>query len=129
METKQNTNDLSLGMTNMPSDAICPDNAVAAEWNMIFRDGEHRPIQAPRNLEIFKTGSFYILHIHKVSKEKHYVGVNDNGNLVYCTEGGDTFPIGSYADYDEKTQVTSIGNTLIVNVKGKELRYFLWKPD
>ena len=116
-------------MTNMPSDAICPDNAVAAEWNMIFRDGEHRPIQAPRNLEIFKTGSFYILHIHKVSKEKHYVGVNDNGNLVYCTDGGDTFPIGSYADYDEKTQVTSIGNTLIVNVKGKELRYFLWKPD
>ena len=115
-------------MTNMPSDAICPDNAVAAEWNMIFRDGEHRPIQAPRNLEIFKTGSFYILHIHKVSKEKHYVGVNDNGNLVYCTEGGDTFPIGSYADYDEETQVTSIGNTLIVNVKGKELRYFLWKP-
>lgn len=129
METKQNTNDLSLGMTNMPSDAICPDNAVAAEWNMIFRDGEHRPIQAPRNLEIFKTGSFYILHIHKVSKEKHYVGVNDLGNLVYCTEGGDTFPIGSYADYDEETQVTSIGNTLIVNVKGKELRYFLWKPD
>ena len=129
METKQNTNDLSLGMTNMPSDAICPDNAVAAEWNMIFRGGEHRPIQAPRNLEIFKTGSFYILHIHKVSKEKHYVGVNDNGNLVYCTEGGDTFIIGSYADYDEETQVTSIGNTLIVNVKGKELRYFLWKPD
>ena len=116
-------------MTNMPSDAICPDNAVAAEWNMIFRGGEHRPIQAPRNLEIFKTGSFYILHIHKVSKEKHYVGVNDNGNLVYCTEGGDTITIGSYADYDEETQVTSIGNTLIVNVKGKELRYFLWKPD
>ena len=72
-------------MTNMPSDAICPDNAVAAEWNMIFRGGEHRPIQAPRNLEIFKTGSFYILHIHKVSKVKHYVGVNDNWNLVYCT--------------------------------------------
>lgn len=129
METKQNTNDLSLGMTNIPSDTICPDNSVAAEWNMIFRDGEHRPIQAPRNLEIFKTGSFYILHIHKVSKVKHYVGVNDNGNLVYCTEGGDTITIGSYADYDEETQVTSIGNTLIVNVKGKELRYFLWKPD
>ena len=129
METKQNTNDLSLGMTNMPSDTICPDNSVAAEWNMIFRDGEHRPIQAPRNLEIFKTGSFYILHIHKVSKEKHYVGVNDLGNLVYCTEGHDTIPIGDYADYNEETQVTSIGNTLIVNVKGKELRYFLWKPD
>lgn len=129
METKQNTNDLSLGMTNIPSDTICPDNSVAAEWNMIFRDGEHRPIQAPRNLEIFKTGSFYILHIHKVSKVKHYVGVNDNWNLVYCTEGGDTITIGSYADYDEETQVTSIGNTLIVNVKGKELRYFLWKPD
>ena len=129
METKQNTNDLSLGMTNMPSDAICPDNAVAAEWNMIFRGGEHRPIQAPRNLEIFKTGSFYILHIHKVSKKKHYVGVNDLRNLVYCIEGRDTIRIGNYADYDEETQVTSIGNTLIVNVKGKELRYFLWKPD
>lgn len=129
MEVKQNTNDFAKGMTNVPSDTICPDDSVAAEWNMIFRNEEHRPIQAPRNLDIFKTGSFYILHIHKVSKRKHYIGVNDNSCLVYCTEGEDTVTIGDYADYDEETQVTSIGNTLIVNVKGKELRYFLWKPD
>lgn len=129
MENKNITNDFSAGMTNIPSDNICPDESVAIEWNMIYRNGEHQPIQAPRDLDIFKTGSFYILHVHKVSKEKHYIGVSDNGNLVYCTEGKDTVTISEYSDYNEQTQVTSIGNTLVVNVTGKELRYFLWKPD
>lgn len=129
METKEFTNDFSQGMTNIPSDSACQDDSVAAEWNMIFRNGEHQPIQAPRDLDIFKTGSFYILHVHKVSKEKHYIGVSNNGNLVYCTKGNGTVTISEYSDYNEQTQVTSIGNTLVVNVTGKELRYFLWEPD
>lgn len=136
METKEFTNDFSQGMTNIPSDSVCQDDSVAAEWNMIFRNGEHQPIQAPINLDIFKTDSFYILNIHEVKEGKHYIGIykyKDNDNdvykykLVYCTEKGNIIPIDNNTDYGNDTQVTSIGNTLIVNIKGKAIRYFLWK--
>ena len=86
METRQNTNDFAKGMTNIPSDNICPDDSVAAEWNMIFRNGEHCPIQAPVDMGIFINESFYILYIHEVHEGKLYVGVNDSGNLVYISD-------------------------------------------
>lgn len=131
MEIRQNTNDFAKGMTNIPSDNICPDDSVAAEWNMIFRNGEHCPIQAPVDMGIFINESFYILYIHEVHEGKHYVGVNNSGNLVYMSDNDaepkiiDTI----YSDYTKQTQVSSIGNTLIVNVKGESIRYFLWKTS
>ena len=131
MEIRQNTNDFAKGMTNIPSDNICPDDSVAAEWNMIFRNGEHCPIQAPVDMGIFINESFYILYIHEVHEGKHYVGVNGSGNLVYMSDN-DTKPKTidiSYSDYTKQTQVSSIGNTLIVNVKNKSIRYFLWKTS
>ena len=131
MEIRQNTNDFAKGMTNIPSDNICPDDSVAAEWNMIFRNGEHCPIQAPVDMGIFINESFYILYIHEVHEGKHYVGVNGSGNLVYMSDN-DTKPKTidiSYSDYTKQTQVLSIGNTLIVNVKNKSIRYFLWKTS
>lgn len=131
METRQNTNDFAKGMTNIPSDNICPDDSVAAEWNMIFRNGEHCPIQAPVDMGIFVNESFYILYIHEVHKGKHYVGVNGSGNLVYISDNDTelkTIDI-TYSDYTKQTQVTSIGNTLIVNVKDESIRYFLWKTS
>ena len=131
METRQNTNDFAKGMTNISSDNICPDDSVAAEWNMIFRNGEHCPIQAPVDMGIFVNESFYILYIHEVHEGKHYVGVNGSGNLVYISDNDTeqkTIDI-TYSDYTKQTQVSSIGNTLIVNVKGESIRYFLWKTS
>ena len=78
METRQNTNDFAKGMTNIPSDNICPDDSVAAEWNMIFRNGEHCPIQAPVAFDAFNgNSSFYISNIHKVKKGNNYIGIVD----------------------------------------------------
>ena len=82
METKEFTNDFSQGMTNIPSDSVCQDDSVAVEWNMIFRNGEHQPIQAPVDLEIFGETSFYILNIHEVKEGKHYIGVHKD-KLIY----------------------------------------------
>ena len=130
MDIKQNTNNFSKGMTNIPSDNICPDDSVAAEWNMIFRNREHCPIQQPINMQLFGEASFYVIHIHKVSGKKHYIGINDNGYLVYLAEGQTAITtIGEYNDYTEETQIVSLGNTLVVNIAGKEMRYFLWKFD
>ena len=38
----------SKGMTNTPSDSICSDDELSAEWNLIFRNGEHHVVQDPK---------------------------------------------------------------------------------
>ena len=38
------------GMSNVPSDSICADGSVHAEWNLIFRNGEHNVVQDPKRL-------------------------------------------------------------------------------
>ena len=138
METRQNTNDFSKGMANIPSDAVCPDDSVAAEWNMIYRNGEHHPIQAPEIVNIFPNlyKTFHILYIHRVysndvTNNKHYIGVSAEGRLVFSIQGGVSKQIGSQSDYtvENISGITSIGNTLVVNKKTEGPRYFLWKPD
>lgn len=39
----------NLGITNVPSDATCDDNALEECLGMVYDNGEHRPIQPPVN--------------------------------------------------------------------------------
>lgn len=133
-------------MSNVPSDSICADGSVHAEWNMIFRNGEHNVIQDPKRLYNKKGNEYdnvHILYIHTFGAEnKNAIGIEENGDnsyLVYYDHTDDVaMPYYFFNDRDIKEEnvidCTSIGQTLIINLKfnSKEyysgLYYFLWKP-
>lgn len=141
METRQNTNDFSKGMTNIPSDNICPDDSVAAEWNMIFRNGEHCPIQAPVNpFEGQDENSRkyqQLIYIHNYNDVKRCIFYDTNNEYIYWAFFNgikqpaaliDSFKVNK----EEINGITSIGNTLIISLTTeghKSLHYFLWKPE
>ena len=141
METKQNTNDFAKGMTNIPSDNICPDDSVAAEWNMIFRNGEHCPIQAPANPFEGQVEERRIerqlMYIHNYNGLKRCIFYDTEDKHIYWARYDD---IDSPADLivsfeikrEEINAITSIGHTLIISLSTnghKSLHYFLWKPE
>lgn len=141
METRQNTNDFAKGMTNIPSDNICPDDSVAAEWNMIFRNGEHCPIQAPVNpFEGQDENSRkyqQLIYIHNYNDVKRCIFYDTNNEYIYWAFFNgikqpaaliDSFKVNK----EEINGITSIGNTLIISLTTeghKSLHYFLWKPE
>ena len=134
-------------MSNVPSDSICADGSVHAEWNMIFRNGEHNVIQDPERLYNKKENEYdnvHILYIHTLGAEnKNAIGIEENGDksyLVYYDHTDDVaMPSPFFTDRDIKEEnvidCTSIGQTLIINLKFDSeeyysgLYYFLWKPD
>lgn len=147
METKAITNNFSKGMTNIPSDAICPDDTTSAEYNLIFKDGEHKPIQAPVNFFDKQTNDYLIyqiLYFHNYNNKKRailysnyslrwtYVDYNDDSYLVYNSLFTNKTDGYFKVDIDEINGITSIGNTLIISITTeghKSLHYFLWKPE
>lgn len=60
-----------LGMSNVPSDIACDDNALEESLGMLFDKGEHRPTQTPVS---FGTVSCTAL-LQYISE--HYSDVND----------------------------------------------------
>lgn len=144
MQTKGNTNDFAVGMSNVPSDALCPDNAAAIEYNLIFRNGEHLPIQQPVYPHAGYVGdeleNVHCLYIHSYNKYKRYIGVQEDGvnsRLVWHdyddVENTSTQLITGFdVKVSEIKGITSIGNTLIVSLSTQNhesLHYFLWKPE
>lgn len=141
MEIRQNTNDFAKGMTNIPSDNICPDDSVAAEWNMIFRNGEHCPIQAPvnpfENQDETDRKYMQLIYIHNYNDVKRCIFYDENSQYIYWARYDNiettvelikSFKI----NREEITGITSIGNTLIISLSTEghsSLHYFLWKPE
>lgn len=141
METKAITNNFGQGMTNIPSDAICPDDTTSAEYNIIFRDGEHRPIQSPVNLfdrqDETNRNKKQLLYIHSYNNIKRCIFYDtDNKHLYwsyYNSVNNQNVLIGTFSmELEEINGITSIGNTLIISLTTeghKSLHYFLWKQD
>lgn len=136
-------------MSNVPSDSICADGSVHAEWNLIFRNGEHNVVQDPKRLYNKKENepdSIHILYIHTFGAEtKNAIGIREDDTekksyLVYY-DHTDTAIMTSDFFTDRKIKeenvidCTSIGQTLIFNLKFDNpsyysgLYYFLWVPD
>ena len=137
-------------MSNVPSDSICADGSVHAEWNLIFRNGEHNVVQDPKRLYNKKENepdSVHILYIHTFGAEnKNAIGIrkDDTENKSYLVYYDHTDTAIMTSDFfidrreikeENVIACTSIGQTLILNLKFKPgnyysgLYYFLWKPD
>ena len=137
------------GMSNVPSDSICADGSVHAEWNLIFRNGEHNVVQDPKRL--YNKGanepdSVHILFIHTFGAEtKNAIGIREDitekkSYLVYY-DHTDTAIVTEAFFTDREVKegnviaCTSIGQTLIINLKFNDqnyysgLYYFLWEAD
>lgn len=140
MGNEQTALSFGKGITNVPSDAICDDNALEECMGMVFDDGEHRVIQKPVE---FMTGAPTVLYIHKVNGIENFIcykEVISTGNTAYQLAYGSSVN-GSYIQTDvfsvdgnpmtidpPSLIITSNGKTLIVNT-GDRIEYFLWKHD
>ena len=144
--SKQQQLTFEKGITNVPSDAICSDNALAESIGVVYDNGEHRVIQKP---ELFiGTGYYYdttsaaptILLVHKFNDEERFIGVLsaiDNTYIpyqyfVWGIKSGTQFihkanltKSGVVFRYTGKESLTTIGKTLILSDDGG-LHYFLW---
>lgn len=137
MEQKQQQLTFEKGITNVPSDAVCSDNALAESVGMIYDNGEHRVIQKPKRFINAAQGSRKILYIHKVDKTDYYIFFESETtnnvttyNLAWGLVGSNAIQkkgnLLSGVDETYSPSVTSIGKTLIVS-DGNGLHYFLMK--
>lgn len=127
-EIKQQQLTWEKGMTNVPSDLVCDDNTCESEVNMIYRDGEHRPIQDEQVM--FEGASLLpVVFVHKYNNYKHYISLKTDNTITWYDEKGVLAPsdIANAPVLGDNVQVEAIGNTLIVN-SSNGLGYYLWKP-
>lgn len=124
------------GITNVPSDAICSDNALSECVGMVYDNGEHRVIQRP---EPFITGmsAYRMLYIHKLNDEERYIACKAaDGALVWGYKDVTTFnevstltnADGNAFTFSREMKIASIGKTLIFS-DNNGMRYFLWTRD
>ena len=127
MNTQQHLT-FHLGITNVPSDATCDDNALQECTGLVYEDGEHRPLQEPKKIMTIESGNMLFIHNPNSNTENYIVlngtsliwGVNNNGTFA-----ADPTPLMSGVT-DSGLQVMAIGKTLIVNMTGS-VAYFTWK--
>jgi len=128
MNEKQQQLTFEKGITTIPSDSLCSDNALENETNLIYRDGEHHVIQSPE-YEFGINGTLLFVHKLPGGGEKYiYEGANaDTNNAYHLFIYGSPNSIGGSAHTNNLTpkDVTAIGKTLIVNMSG-DIKYFLW---
>lgn len=142
MNEKQQQLTFEKGITNVPSDLLCSDNALEESVGMIHDDGEHRVIQKPVVYVDTETPivpimeGFHLLYVHKFNDQERYIGYtfdDDIGHhanyMCYATKSGTTLTYRELeAPYTSDTKVTSVGNVLVVSNPNKQYR-FLWKYE
>lgn len=136
--SKQQQLTFDKGITNVPSDAICSDNAIAESVGMVYDDGEHRVIQKPKEYITFASGAtpLTLLYVHKFNDQERFIGYQTHNNgyrIRWGTRGNDglfSFASGYLMYVDSMTDilVTSVGKTLVINT-GDDILYFIWRPD
>lgn len=138
MNEKQQQLIFDKGITNVPSDHICSDNALADASNLIYNNGQHHVIQKPAPFIIPTTGQVIptLLYIHKFNDQERYIGytpiVHEGttyDTLVWGTITGTTYSQdGTFNLAYNNAKVTSVGKTLII-ADDSGLHYYLWRED
>ena len=136
------------GITYVPSDALCSDNALSECMGMTYENGEMKPIQKAEEYitsAVDKTGTSqsipFMLYIHKFNNQERYIGYILNGGVYYLCWGTRNkvtkvytldslieVSYQSYLQYTEFTRVTSVGKILIVSNEDG-IHYFLWTKN
>lgn len=143
MTEKQQQLTFEKGITNVPSDALCPDNTLEECVGMFYDNGEHRVVQKPVS---FMTDAPTVLYVHRYNDNTRYItkdgnkikwGTNNNGEydpakVKVKDQNSDSY---HYSDDDVvlitasgEVRVSSIGKTLIIS-DNNGLHYFIWKGD
>lgn len=129
MNEKQQQLTFDKGITSVPSDALCSDNALEDCTDLIFRDGEHHVLQKPK---LIANNAPTIVFVHAFNNAKRYIGIDSTG-IVWGTIASLVFtkaetPLLSGTFSKDDVQVAAIGKTLIVCHEGT-IYYYLWKGD
>lgn len=134
------------GITYVPSDVLCSDNALSENVGLTYENGEMKPIQkASEFITSAVNGSTPMddiptfLYVHQLNDQERYIGHMMNGNeddMCWGTVDEGVFSLGGlleigtsvYLTYTDGTRITSIGKTLIVN-DDNGIRYYIWKEN
>ena len=137
MNEKEQQLSFEKGITNVPSDALCSDNALADSRDLVYDNGEHKVIQRPvvhldRYVGCHEMPNF--LYIHKTSIDV-YIGYFESSKQITFGYRDTEYPnfyvhFGHFIDfrYNSSTQITSIGKTIIIS-NDEGMHYFLWDVD
>lgn len=132
------------GITYVPSDALCSDNALSECMGMTYENGEMKPIQKAAEYITSASGISsipFMLYIHKYNNQERYIGYVVTGNdkilcwgtrnkttKAYVFESYLEVSYQSYISYTDYTNVTSIGKILVLSNENG-MQYLLWKDD
>lgn len=125
MNEKQQQLTFDKGITNVPSDAICSDNALAECIGMVYEDGEHRVIQNPA---LFATGAPKIVFVHMFNEQSRFITYESNEVKWGIVNEGAYDHKGNVMNVNGTPSVTAIGKVLIVN-DDDGMHFFLWKDN
>lgn len=127
------------GITNVPSDALCSDNTLEESIGMVYDNGEHRVIQKPvedwvNSTPVLNLPTIYskLLYVHRYGDNVRYIFVYPPSavsgySLSFKTNRESTSGTRFYENLPTNDiTVESIGKTLILNVAGTGIMYFLW---
>ncbi len=108
------------GITNVPSDATCDDNALEDSIGMVYDNGEHRVIQKPARHHDQMPEGHTLLYVHEYGGFTRYITTREGS--LYSIYNGTEHQIGSATG---KVSAESIGNTLVISDENN-LTYLLW---
>ena len=115
----------SKGMTNTPSDLLCEDSELAECDGFIYRDGEMKPIQSPKEIGNIP---YKIMYVHKQADYENIIAYDENKTIYWYkkdTDGTISDEQGSF-DIGATTDIQSVGNTLVC-ATSEGLHYLLFK--
>lgn len=126
------------GITNVPSDATCSDNALEEAVGIIYENGEHKVIQKPVvQASVPTEASATILYVHNLYGKRYIciwrAGREGTPHLAWAVTSGSALTyMGELGGIDvsnpDDVKISSVGNTLVVVHPGG-MRYYLWKQD
>lgn len=127
--SKQQQLTFDKGITNVPSDAVCSDNALEDCVGLVYDNGEHRVIQRPEEFIKFLL-NYKLLYVHKFNDEDRYICFRSEDNaIIWGTNESGTFERKGTILKDISStnlKVTSIGKVVIISTEDT-IVYALWK--
>lgn len=122
---ERKTLSFSKGMTNIPSDLLCDDSELAECDGFIYRDGEMKPIQNPKEIGNIP---YKIMYAHKQADYENIIAYDELSTIYWYkkdTDGTISEEQGSF-DVGEVSDIKSVGNTLVCATT-QGLHYLLFK--